>query len=258
MNGSWLMRCVWRLRVVTAMFERPLHQRIAKVLGALDGALLKEHSCLFGGGTAIALRFGEYRESVDIYFLLSDITHYRSLRQLLTGTDGINAIVLPGQPPLAQLRDIRADQYGIRTMLSVAEQTIKFEIVLEGRIKLAAPTAKDVVCGISTLTVLDMAASKLLANSDRGADDGVFSRDLIDLAMMQPRLPLLRQAIAKAESAYGQAIRVDLEKAIHRLQQRQGWLERCMQAMAMTLPKALVWQRVCNLRKALSVSEPDQ
>lgn len=236
------------------MFERPLHQHIAKVLGALNGALLKEHSCLFGGGTVIALRFGEYRESVDIDFLLSDMSHYRSLRQLMTGTDGINAILLPGQPPLAQLRDIRADQYGIRTMLSVAGQPIKFEIILEGRIKLAAPTAKDVVCGIPTLTVLDMAVSKLLANSDRWADDGVFSRDVIDLAMMQSGLPLLRRAITKAEDAYGQAIRVDLEKAIQRLQQRQGWLERCMQTMAMTLPKALVWQRVRNLHKALSAS----
>ncbi len=240
------------------MFERPLHQRIAQILGALNGALLNEHGCLFGGGTAIVLRFGEYRESIDIDFLLSDINGYRSLRQLLTGTGGINAILLPGQPPLAQLRDIRADQYGIRTMLSVAGQPVKFEIVLEGRIQLAAPTAKDVLCGVPTLTVLDMAASKLLANSDRWADDGVFSRDLIDLAMMQPRLPLLCRAIAKAEAAYGQAVRVDLGKAINQLQQRQGWLERCMQTMAMTLPKALVWQRLRSLHKALSACEPDQ
>jgi len=233
------------------MFERPLHQHIAEVLAALNGPLLKEHSCLFGGGTVIALRFGEYRESIDIDFLLSDMTHYRSLRQLLTGTDGVNAILRPGEPPLKQLRDIRADQYGIRTMLSVAGQPIKFEIVLEGRIEFAAPTAKDVVCGVPTLTILDMATSKLLANSDRWADDGVFSRDLIDLAMMQPKLALLRAAIAKAEAAYGQAIRVDLGKAIHRLQLRQGWIERCMQAMNMTLPKALVWQRVRNLNKQL-------
>ncbi len=240
------------------MFERPFHQRIVKVLNVLNGALLKEHGCLFGGGTVIALRFGEYRESVDIDFLLSDVTHYRSLRQLLTGTGGVNAILLPGQSPLVQLRDIRADQYGIRTMLSVAEQPIKFEIVLEGRIQLASPSAKDVLCGISTLTVLDMLASKLLANSDRWADDGVFNRDLIDLAMIQPRLPLLRQAITKAEGAYGQAIRIDLKNAIQRLKQRQDWLERCLQAMSITLPKALVWQRVRNLRKALSTSESDQ
>jgi hypothetical protein len=58
-------------------------------------------------------------------------------------------------------------------------------------------------------------------------------------------------------SAYGQAIRVDLEKAIYQLQHRQGLLERCMQAMAMTLPKALVWQRVRNLHKGLSRIEPE-
>lgn len=252
------MLCGWLLGVVSAMFERPHHQLIARVLGSLNGALLKEHACLFGGGTAIALRFGEYRESIDIDFLLSDVSRYRTVRQLLTGSEGLKAIQLAGQPRLEQLRDIRADQYGIRTMLSVGGQPIKFEIILEGRITLAAPTSKDIVCGIPTLTVLDMATSKLLANSDRWADDGIFSRDLIDLAMMQPGLPLLRQAIAKAETAYGQAVRADLEKAIHQLKQRQGWLERCMQALSMTLPKALVWQRVRNLHKALSSCEPDQ
>jgi len=50
----------------------------------------------------------------------------------------------------------------------------------------------------------------------------------------------------------------DLEKASIRLQQRQERLDRCMQAMAMTLPKALVWQRVRTLHKTLSASEPDQ
>lgn len=238
------------------MFERPHHQSIATILNALNGKLLKEHRCLFGGGTVIALRFGEYRESVDIDFLLSDVTHYRSLRQLLTGAGGIKSILLPGHPTLVQLRDIRADQYGIRTMLMVADQPIKFEIILEGRIALAEPKVTDVVCGVPTLTILDMVTSKLLANSDRWSDDGVFSRDLIDLAMIQPGLTLLRQAIAKAEGTYGQAIRIDLEKSIDRLQHRHGWLERCMQTMAMTLPKALVWQRVHNLHKLLLASGP--
>jgi hypothetical protein len=38
------------------MFERPHHQRIALVLEALNGPLLRESNCLFGGGTVIALR----------------------------------------------------------------------------------------------------------------------------------------------------------------------------------------------------------
>lgn len=53
-------------------FERPHHQRIAHVLAAMNWDALRQHGCLFGGGTRIALRYGEYRESVDIDFLVSD------------------------------------------------------------------------------------------------------------------------------------------------------------------------------------------
>jgi len=233
------------------MFERPNHQRISQVLDVLNGQLLRENHCLFGGGTAIALRYGEFRESVDVDFLVADVASYRNLRQLLTGANGIAAIVREGADPLSQAREVRTDQYGIRTMLRVADQTIKFEIVLEGRIELADPGANDEVCGVATLTPLDMATTKLLANSDRWGDDGVFSRDIIDLAMMNPSLVLLRQAVAKAETAYGQAIRQDIEKALQRLQNRHGWLERCMQTMAMSLPKAVVWQRLRALRRVL-------
>ena len=204
------------------MFERPHHQRIAHVLASLDGPLLREHGCLFGGGTCIALRYGEYRESVDMDFLVSDAAGYRELRQQLTGTNGINAITRQGAMPLVALREVRADQYGIRTQVQMDGQAIKFEIVREARIELEAPGPQDVLCGVNTLTPLDLAASKLLANSDRQADDGVFSRDVIDLA-----------------------------KAIDRMQNRPGWLERCMQAMAMDMPKALLWQKIRALRRAV-------
>ena len=246
------MHCVWDLVSATELFERPHHQRIAHVLSVLNGPLLRENNCLFGGGTVITLRYGEYRESADIDFLVSDVAGYRNLRQLLTGVSGIAAIVREDAEPLTQDRRIRTDQYGIRTLLRVADQLIKFEIILEGRIELAAPKTGDVVCSIATLTPLDMATSKLLANSDRWGDDGVFNRDIIDLAMMNPSLVLQRQAVAKAETAYGQAIRQDLDKALQRLQNRHGWLERCMQAMAINLPKAVVWKNLRALRKVLN------
>ena len=188
---------------------------------------------------------------LDIYLLVSDVASYRNLRQLLIGAKGIAAIVREGAAPQTKTREVRADQYGIRTMLLVADQPIKFEIVLEGRIELATPGAGDEICGVATLTTLDMATSKLLANSDRWADDGVFNRDIIDLAMMKPSLALLRSAVAKAEIAYGQAIRQDIDKTLERLQNRHGWLERCMQAMAMDLPKAVVWQQLRALRRVL-------
>lgn len=233
------------------MFERPHHQRIAQVLKSLNGPLLLQHACLFGGGTAIALLHDEYRESVDIDFLVSDISHYRSLRHLLTGRDGVNGLVRQDAAPLIQAREVRADQYGIRTVLLVEGQPIKFEIVLEGRIALAAPGAVDAVCGVATLCLLDMATSKLLANSDRWVDDGVFNRDLIDLAMMKPGLALLRQAVVKAEGAYGKSIRGDLAKALQRVKTRHDWLERCMQVMAVNVPKAVLWKNIRAIERVL-------
>ena len=230
------------------LFEREHHRRIARVLQSLDGPLLSGHGCLFGGGTAIALRHGEYRESVDVDFLVSYLPGYRALRQMLTSAQDLSPITRPGQP-LELARELRADQYGLRTLLRVDDATIKFEIVHEARIVLEAPGADDALCGVPTLIPLDMTASKLLANSDRWADDAVFSRDLIDLAMMQPGRALLRQAIGKAAAAYGQSIQADLAKAINRLRERPGRLDACRQALRMTaVPAAVLWARIRRLQ----------
>ncbi len=78
------------------------------------------------------------------------------------------------------------------------------------------------------------------------------TRALLALPRSQPPLGLLRRAVAKAEQAYGAAVLRDLERAIDRMQSRTGWLERCMQAMSMTDPKALVWQRIRALRRVLN------
>jgi hypothetical protein len=90
-----------------------------------------------------------------------------------------------------------------------------------------------------------MATGKLLANSDRWRDDAVLSRDLIDLAMMKPGRPLLRQAVDKASAAYGDSVQADLVKAIEDLRLRPHRLDTCMAAMRMcTVPKAVLWTRI--------------
>jgi len=215
------------------------------VLGALDADLLREQQCYFGGGTAIVLRHGEYRESEDLDFLVSDLTSYRALRRLV-GSKGVSGLFRRPET-LEGLGEVRADQYGIRTQLRAGESRVKFEIVFEARIDLSRPGEQDSLFGVSTLTEVDMAASKLLANSDRWADDGVFSRDVVDLAMLNLKPKAWQAAIEKAEAAYGASIRRDLARAVEAMGQRKGWLDRCMEKLSVSVPKALLWQRIKRL-----------
>jgi Nucleotidyl transferase AbiEii toxin, Type IV TA system len=243
------MPCKSVLAVMSLDFKRPHHQAIALVLSALDAELLNRHHCLFAGGTAITLLHGEYRESRDMDFLVSNLGSYRQLRELVRLGNSIAALC---RLPLKQVRDVRVDQYGIRTWLAAGNSTIKFEIVFEGRINLAAPVVDNTICGIATLSPLDLLTSKLLANSDRWSDDGVFNRDVIDLAMMTPTKKLLLPALAKAEVAYGAAIQHDLLAAIDRLLTRERWLDRCMAAMAINVPKAVLWKNLKDVRRKAS------
>jgi hypothetical protein len=135
-------------------------------------------------------------------------------------------------------------------MLQIAGQQIKFEIILEGRIKLQHGSDTDSICGVTTLSLLDMITSKLLANSDRWGDNSVFNRDLIDLAMIQPSRDMFRAAVAKAEQPYGRAIIKDLAKAIQKCQQHD-WLEQCMRAMEINIPKAVLWKHIRALRRRI-------
>ena len=235
------------------MFERQHHRDVALVLQALDPQVLAARHCWFGGGTAMALRYGEYRESIDIDFLVSDKPGYRELRQMLGGVHGLDPLLRPGMK-LELARELRADQYGIRTHVRSGLVAIKFEIVLEGRIAFAAPGPDDQVCGIQTLAPADLAEEKLLANADRWADDAVFSRDLIDLALQRASRELLAAACAKAEEAYGLAVRQSLADAVESLRKRPHRLAECMQALRITaVTKAQLWAAIRALGKVLPV-----
>jgi hypothetical protein len=65
------------------------HRWIASLLEQLSGELLLRHHCLFGGGTAIALRHGEFRQSVDVELLVCNRQGYRELRQLIRRHDSL-------------------------------------------------------------------------------------------------------------------------------------------------------------------------
>lgn len=209
----------------------------------LDARLLAEHNCWFGGDTAIVLANGEFRESVDIDFLVSDQQSYRALRQLVRG-DGLDALATRA---LELGRTPSVDGYGIRASLLVAGVAIKFEIIQEGRIDLDTPAREDEICGVRALTRTDQVACKLLANDDRWADTSTFSRDLIDLAMMKPDIATLRAGARKAVDAYGKTVGESLDAAIAYFQERPQRLDECMRALRIDVARAVVWQSIREL-----------
>ena len=144
---------------------------------------------------------------------------------------------MEGSPtPPKESREPLTDQYGIRAGVIVAGVAVKLEIVLEGRISMEMPSEEESICGIASLTLNDLICSKLLANSDRWNDDGVFNRDLIDLAHLPLSQASWRRALAKAEEAYGDAIRIDRGKALERLWQRLLNLQRLAAAPSTPTP----------------------
>lgn len=225
------------------MFERPHHQRIVRVLECLDAELLLRNRCLFGGGTAIALAHGEYRESVDIDLICSSVDGYRELRSLVL-EGGIDVLF---RTPVQKLRDPRIDQYGIRCALAVDGIPIKLEIVFEGRVALADPGRGDIIAGVWTLAMEDKVATKLMANSDRWADDAMMSRDLIDLAMLTNTGKLEYAGAEKGRRAYGDSVITDLGKAKKHLLSREGRLKSCMRNMAMLMPEDELRDRIERL-----------
>jgi hypothetical protein len=231
---------------MSLVFKREHHQHVHQVLLALDADMLRSHHCYFGGGTAIVLRHGEYRESVDIDFLVSDIDAYRLLRHLLQTQKGLECLFGVGRGPLGAVPEVRADQYGIRTRLPVATSNIKFEIVFEARINFDEPGPEDQISGVSTLTEVDHAASKLLANVDRWTDAGVYSRDVIDIAMLELSKAGWGQAFEKAETAYGDAVKRDVLKAVDTLRVSNR-LATCLNALAVDVPQAKMLDRLKRL-----------
>jgi len=208
-------------------FHRPHHRAVARILRALNAELLSQAVCYFGGGTHLAMSFGEYRESRDIDFLCSSRAGFRLLREQVS--DRSLGRVL-GRP-LSLAREVRSDRDGIRTFLAVDDLKIKFEILLEARIDLAG--AVDPHFDVPVLAKEHAIALKLLANTDRGLDDAALSRDLIDLAFVAMHVDKhkLQTGLVIAEQAYGSTVRRQLKLSLDAFQDRAR-ASSCIEALA--------------------------
>jgi hypothetical protein len=218
-----------------AAFKRPVHRFVGEVLAKLDEAFLARSGCCFGGGTRIVLELGEYRESRDIDFLCSDRDGYRRLRETITERS-LGAVA---KRPLALAREVRADQYGMRTFLENGPAPLKFEIIREARIDVEADHVRSIP--VPSLTRRHCFAEKFLANADRGLDSSTLSRDTVDLAFMiegwSKRDADAGMAIAK--EAYGESVARSLAAVTTKMRTDRVYRNRCVQGLAIEDTKSL-------------------
>lgn len=218
-------------------YKRAHHNLIDKILRSMNADVLLAHSCFFAGGTAISLRYGEFRESVDIDFLISDATAYSKLRKLIFGR-GLAPLFQEGTE--VQHTEVRADAYGVRTVILYADARIKFEIVPIDLLVLEAPDQNDRISTVACITPVDMVATKLIANADRGEDKTYLNRDVIDLALMGVHRKVFAGGVAKAVAAQGYRVKQALADQADRLLTNDQWLHECRQRLAIEFSLVLI------------------
>ncbi len=203
-------------------FQFAHHNTILTILKSLNSDVLRKSFAYFGGGTLIALDFEEYRWSKDVDFICPITSQgYKHLRNVVFD-GGFQALF----QDLSQIQIGRgtANQYGIRMIATVDDVPIKVEIISEARFELEPPRYPE-WSPVACLSLGDCFTSKLLANADRFMDDGVESRDLIDLAVLRLQTPIPQAALDKAENAY-EVLR-PLERAVQRFQERPDYRKEC-------------------------------
>ena len=221
-------------------FRRKHHQSVVTVLNALSPDYFQARHCYFGGGTLLALEFGEYRESVDIDFLISNREQIRALRtdlhndsyKALFKNSDLGITLTPEQPRVTRDKVVFAARPN--------DTLIKVEILFEGRIALDDPRRlpfTEVPC----LALSDAIAEKLLANADRGLDSAYFAKDLIDLAMATSDTALLETAVEKVHTAkHGYDVVIPLRRAIENFAAKADFRSRCYAQLQISSPPDVV------------------
>lgn len=105
----------------------------------------------------------------------------RELRTTVTNNSLGDLVRQDAQLPLA--REVMADRYGVRTAVLVDGAPIKLELVHEDRIDVTGGMIDALP--VPVLSRAGLYAEKLLANTDRGTDQAVLYRDMIDLPRLQ-------------------------------------------------------------------------
>jgi hypothetical protein len=163
------------------LFKRPHHNQLASALLCLDTDMLAKSGCYYGGGTAIAMAFGEKRTSFDIDFLATNDS--MSLLKDRISKNGLASIFK---------RDVKAisepvlGRYMIKGLVQIdGGKPLKLEIMEENSSHLIGVQGLiEALPNIVTVNKPMMIAQKIMAAMDRGLEKEFNHRDFWDLCVL--------------------------------------------------------------------------
>ena len=110
-------------------FQYPFHNQIFKVLQCLDRTFLDRCHIAFGGGTLLALAYGEYRISRDIDFLCPYGEAFSRLRREIYDRGYAALFQLNLSSNIQFPNEIRTDRDGVR--LTVCKSIVLMKLWME-------------------------------------------------------------------------------------------------------------------------------
>ena len=183
-----------------SLFRQPHHALIWRALNDMNAPYLNNIHAAFTGGTLLSMTLGEYRRSDDIDFIINPGDGYKRLRRDLFGQPTLAALS-NGQDATVTWGHFRADQYGVRGLVTVEDTPIKFEMFVDNRI-IPVELVSELNTPVPCLGYSQRLAQKLLANADRGLDRSAHHRDIMDIAMQLYHGAHFERSVTLAEGAY--------------------------------------------------------
>ena len=210
----------------TPEFRRPRHAAIMGVLRRMDAAFLLENRCFLSGGTAAAMELGEYRRAEGMRFLTEG--GFSAIRCGVAHNSF--GPVFREQPDLA--REVRPDQFGVRSFVNTDDGPIKLEILwTHAPPGVGAPRTGWPVPLVGRRALV---TGLVLALFDLGSPKRAYFRNLVDLAFTSASWgnDVLADAMATCEQAFGERISEGLATALRlALDHADAWAE-CMRDMS--------------------------
>lgn len=183
------------MKVGMDRFNISRHNKINNLIhNHLNTRLIEENKFYFGGGTLCSMKYGEYRESVDIDFLTCDRNGMINMRL------GENLI---SELPLWKGKQIKSDKDGIRFWVDFRGEAYKIEFIFESRIVFNEPVRFETILSLDPVSHI---SCKLLANADRGCGGELQAhKDIIDILVLYEHhgKKALTDAWHMAYEAYG-------------------------------------------------------